>query len=476
MRKTVAASAVAILAFQFSPPAFPEGIFRAEADAARPAGPSADAVAPEKRRVPAKTAVAKNLNQLADVLAKKRLAAYALGRYSDASPTTRERFAANFAAVAENDPKAEIHPAYLVSLQKRILNAEKLKEDGALFGAYVHVLLAVKESGEDVERAMRNRKTVTPVATAKAYEGKTGPDSELRALETLRQLSIAPFDAKKIDAMRKTIETEYVGTQTRYFQAYAYARKRFRTYDGAVAIAEAVPHRKQVFSLSCESNSIRDLFNAYRLKKGESPIAEEAVVFLLPSYPKPPEYRGGTRIWADPEKEFVGLIGGKQSSNPDRLTGYGIHAEGALPYVRRELKRYGVAVEKGGFDGDAILRSLAAGNPVVFWYALSDDPNRGFARLSWVTPEGKPVTGYVGQHTGIIVGAKLNDDGSIREISYYEGKNESLQTEPFDSISRKAKWFNAALYPSEDPNGPQLQTSKVKKRVPVKKKNALKRG
>lgn len=56
----------------------------------------------------------------------------------------------------------------------------------------------------------------------------------------------------------------------------------------------------------------------------------------------------------------MGRIDGKQSANPQKLTGYGIHADGILPYLRRELKLYGMKAEKRGFDSDSIRNSLAA--------------------------------------------------------------------------------------------------------------------
>ncbi len=367
-----------------------------------------------------KLRAAESLNRLADALAKKRLPAYVLTRYGNAPAQTRERFRTNFEMVSEIDAKAEIHPAYLANLQKRILAAPALKEDGALFGAYAHILLSLREAGGDVSKSVEKRRKTLPAAIRKAYEGKTSAPSDEAALRTLEELGIPVFDAAKVDAMRKTIERELVGPQTRYFAAYAYARKRFLNFDGKLSVPGNIPHTKQAYPLSCESNSLRDLLNSYRLRKGESPIAEEAVVLLLPSFPELPEYRGGARVWSDPEKGFVGRIDGRQSSNPKKLTGYGIHADGTLPYVRRELKRYGLKIDKGTFDAASIVKSLAKGNPVVFWYAMTDDPNRGFARLEWTTPEGRGVVGYVGQHTGIIVGGKIGTDGKLTEVSYYE--------------------------------------------------------
>lgn len=170
--------------------------------------------------------------------------------------------------------------------------------------------------------------------------------------------------------MRKVIEERKVGPETAYFKAYAYARSNLVSGSGNLSLLRGIPHAKQEWSLSCEANSMRDLVNYYRLGNGESIAAESSFVFLLPADPAPPKYQNGARIWADPEKTFVGRIDGRQSSNPNKLTGYGIHADGILPYVKRELKKYGLDAKKKPFESDSIRDSLAAGHPVFFWYVL----------------------------------------------------------------------------------------------------------
>lgn len=76
---------------------------------------------------------AERLSKSADALAKKRLAAYVISRYSNAPKTTRDRFATNFETLSKADPAAEIHPYYLVSLEKRIVDDPVFKEDGTVF-------------------------------------------------------------------------------------------------------------------------------------------------------------------------------------------------------------------------------------------------------------------------------------------------------------------------------------------------------
>lgn len=75
------------------------------------------------------------------------------------------------------------------------------------------------------------------------------------------------------------------------------------------------------------------------------------------------------------------------------------------------------------------------------------------------------MTGFVGEHVGVIVGAKIANDGNISEISYYEGRSETIQKEAFESISRKAKWFDEAIYVTSAESGlPKTPDTKTKKK------------
>lgn len=420
---------------------------------------------------PSTASAVDRLSKSADALAKKRLAAYVISRYGEAPKPTRDRFAANYATISKADPSAEIHPFYLVSLEKDIVASPTFKEDGSLFGAYAHVLLTLRDQGADVTAMGEARKKELGAALRDATLGKASsvsPKRRMEAFATFKTLGYDPWSSKDLSKMRQTIEERKIGSETAYFKAYAYARSNLMNGSGNLSLLRGIPHSKQEWSLSCEANSMRDVVNYYRLGNGESPADESSFVFLLPSDPTPPKYQNGIRIWADPAKTFVGRIDGKQSSNPNKLTGYGIHADGVLPYLRRELKQYGLKADKSAFDSDSIRDSLASGNPVFFWYVIGADPSRGFSRLDWSTSDGKSVTGFVGEHVGVIVGAKIANDGSVSEVSYYEGRSSELQKESLDSLSLKAKWFNEAIYVSQAEKSPDTEM----KKDGARKKNA----
>lgn len=398
-----------------------------------------------------KSAAAKKIGQAADALAKQRLASYVMARYGNAKPAARERFADAYASVSETDPSAEIHPFYLVSLGKKIASAPSIKEDGALFGAYAHVLLTIRDEGTNAEEAVTKRLEELERALKKAEEGKMPAKSakdRANMAEVFSASGFDPWSENDVATMKKIIEARKIGPNTRYFRAYANALAQIASRNGSLSLVRSIPHAKQGWSLSCEANSMRDLVNFYRLGRGEEAAPESSFVFVLPADPKPPEYRDGIRYWADPDKTFVGRVDGKQSVNPQKLTGYGIHADGILPAVRTELKRYGYAAAKGTFDSNAIRDSLAAGHPVMFWYVMGSG-ERAPNRLDWKAPGGKSVIGYVGQHVGVIIGGKIGADGKLSEVTYVEGRSETPHTESFQSLSLKAKWFNEAIYVTE---------------------------
>ncbi len=70
----------------------------------------------------------------------------------------------------------------------------------------------------------------------------------------------------------------------------------------------------------------------------------------------------------------------------------------------------------------------------------------------------------MGEHVGVIVGAKIANDGAISEVSYYEGRSETIQKETFESISRKAKWFDEAIYVTSMEENPTPAVPKTKKK------------
>lgn len=109
------------------------------------------------------------------------------------------------------------------------------------------------------------------------------------------------------------------------------------------------------------------------------------------------------------------------------------------------MEKLDQSVRIENFNEMNIVFSLAGNHPVLFWYVFTDDPKKGFARLDWKTWEGANRTGYIGEHTGIIVGAQLTNAGEIAKIGYYEGLSETLIWEDWNTLKTKAKYFDSVI-------------------------------
>lgn len=91
------------------------------------------------------------------------------------------------------------------------------------------------------------------------------PLQKSEALETLSTLGINLWSSDQVSRMRNIIEGRKIGPETRYFQAYAFARAELKERNGTILLKTPIPHEKQQWSLSCEANSMRDIVNYYRL-------------------------------------------------------------------------------------------------------------------------------------------------------------------------------------------------------------------
>jgi hypothetical protein len=212
-------------------------------------------------------------------------------------------------------------------------------------------------------------------------------------------------------------------------------------------------HKKQMASLSCEANSTAYFFNFYAKREKYSTITEKQAFDWFPLDDRLPEFEptktGFLRKWGDPDKAFVGKVEGRQSVDINRLTGYGIHAKGVLPVLTQKLEPLGLTPEIQTFSEMNIVLSLARNHPVLFWYVFTTDAKKGFARLDWKTWDGASRIGYIGEHTGIIVGVEFSKGGEIAKVGYYEGLSETIIWEDWNSIKSKAKYFDSVIVAGE---------------------------
>jgi uncharacterized protein YvpB len=153
----------------------------------------------------------------------------------------------------------------------------------------------------------------------------------------------------------------------------------FQTEESSVLLS--IPVYYQQKALSCEAASLKMALNYRGVGVSEATILSSLGVDATP--------RQGN-VWGDPYQAFVGDVNGHQDT-----TGYGVYA---AP-IAATANQYRSAQALYGMSIGEIATNLAAGNPIVFWGTagqVASDP--------WVTPAGRSVTAYVGEHVRLLVG------------------------------------------------------------------------
>lgn len=215
-----------------------------------------------------------------------------------------------------------------------------------------------------------------------------------RILEQVARYNhINPWSQSDLATMKEIIKTEKISPNSLYFKAYLSLRERIASLKGQLRLPVRFTHSLQLRKLSCESNTATDLINFYRTNSGLVAMNEVDFINILPIRSGKIVRTNANFIWGDPNKYFVGNLDGKQSSNPNLFTGYGIYADGIVPIINRFLSLQNLSVQKGIFDERRILDSLSKKHPIMFWYlsAISENDD-GVKKYStkpiiWKTPE-----------------------------------------------------------------------------------------
>jgi uncharacterized protein YvpB len=154
-------------------------------------------------------------------------------------------------------------------------------------------------------------------------------------------------------------------------------------------------------ALSCEAASLKMALSHYGVT-----VTENDIMDIIGFDPTPK--RGN--IWGDPDKAYVGNIDGKQNT-----TGYGVHwgPVAAAGAVWRSAESF------SNWTLTQLLSEVEAGHPVIVWGIYP-----GGRKDSWVTPEGKEVRAWVGEHTRVVVGFTGTKEKPTRIIVLdpYSGK------------------------------------------------------
>ncbi len=356
-----------------------------------------------------------------------------------------------FEKISEWDIKADITPTYANQLKKIILSRD-ISPDHDDFRAYAYILGRLNENPKSNSGSL----DLDTLNILKAAEKGVLNNPEI-LLDTAEMqkvfdtLGYLPWRALDMKTMRRIITSESLSSETRYTRAYVTAQMIFgrNALGNRILLKNTLVHEKQIASLSCEANSTAHFYNFYARLAKQPTITENQAFDWFPLDEKLPELTqnktGILRKWGDPEKAFVGKVEWRQSILTNRLTGYGIHAKGVEPVLGKQLKNLGFVTQIKEFNEMNIVLSLAGNNPALFWYVFNDDPKKGFARLDWTTWEGASRTGYIGEHTGIIVGVELTQWGEISRVGYYEWLSEAITWESWNSLKTKVKYFDTMI-------------------------------
>lgn len=213
---------------------------------------------------------------------------------------------------------------------------------------------------------------ITPVCAMDAcidYEKNVGNKSPL-FLSMKEYISSPTVFARTINTDKDTSPTSYSGAD----------------------ILLSTHHEKQELSLSCEANSMTELYNFIRAKEGKYLVQESFIRSkLVMSQDLPLKINKHEILWGDPDWYFVGDINGKQSSAINRMSGYGIHARGIHRRAKGIFDRMGYDLTLAPRSNQTILDSLSRGYPVMAYYISTLYPEGAPYFLDWKTATGKNI-------------------------------------------------------------------------------------
>jgi uncharacterized protein YvpB len=135
-------------------------------------------------------------------------------------------------------------------------------------------------------------------------------------------------------------------------------------------------------SLSCEAAVLKMALSYYEIN-----VEENDIMKIVGFDPTP--HIGDT--WGDPYKAYVGNIDGKQNT-----TGYGVYWEPIAKAAR--LWKPG-SYSFTNWTLEQILYEVSIGHPVLMWGIYP-----GGTPDQWLTPDGKKIHAWKGEHTRVITG------------------------------------------------------------------------
>lgn len=145
--------------------------------------------------------------------------------------------------------------------------------------------------------------------------------------------------------------------------------------------------------LSCEAAALKMALAGQGVK-----VSERQIMDIVGYDPTP--HSGN--VWGDPDVAFVGNIAGKQNT-----TGYGVYWG---PIAKAGARWRPTRVLNGGTP-EILAAEIYAGHPVVIWGTLG----RAY-RQTWMTPKGKTVRAWKGEHARTVIGVVGSADHPTKFI------------------------------------------------------------
>lgn len=221
-----------------------------------------------------------------------------------------------------------------------------------------------------------------------------------------------------------------------YFMNYINFLNGFQ--NNQLFISDTLIQKMQEKNLSCEINSA-SIFASYILKKE---ISEYQIFSNIPQFGNGIKKVGHDYIWWNPYQEFVWDITWHQTKFLDNMTWYWVYANP----ISKSLSQIWIQNKVTKFDTDIIIKSLLKNEPIIFWYLSRNKLwELNTKSVSWKTKDGKKIYWYIWEHTGLIVGVSLFDNGNINEIYFYEWKNQDMQILKYNDLKYQASFFDMMI-------------------------------
>lgn len=399
-----------------------------------------------------KELVLRDIDALKKDLIKKNIREYTFSKYWNLKRLEIiKKYKSYFDELKSVDVKADIHINYIKNIEEQITSELSLNEDNNLFKAYIYLIFNhrnKKIEDSNIDNTLNNLgkfKDSKELLNNKTYYSEKF--TKLLKTENINPLAKNDFEKiyNKIVSEKISPNSDYV----KWFQ-YWYAKYIFFLTKNTISLQNNLIHTKQKYALSCEANSIKDVFNYYYLQKNTQEISEDSFLSIL-SYNTWAITRDENwkLIWSDPDHEFVWSFSWKQSVNPNNFSGYWVYANPIIKSTQYLFSNYWLKLKKTEFSEKEIINSIANNNPVMFWYLSEVKIGKKYwyqtKPVIWNTKEWKEIKWYIWEHTWVIIWFDINKYWWLDKIYFYEGKTNTIQSMDYNFAKQAAGFFNQMI-------------------------------